>query len=119
MRGMTGKLRTGLATYGLALGLAFSPVAAQELQIRDGYIPIDFLKKKPGVHYFLRGERAGMPEDSFCNIFIPEEKVGAPGLAISGLEPYRPYKISVTECDKEGNCTEEGGYHVREAKTRK
>jgi hypothetical protein len=115
---MAGRLNRGLVTLGLLFQLALYPVGAQEPQIRDGYVPLEFLKKKPGTHYLLRGYRVGLPSDNFYGIMIPEEKVGIPGLAISGLEPGAPYKIIKSECDEEGNCTEDG-YIVRDARERK
>jgi len=119
---MAGKLRTRLATYGLALGLTISPVAAQELQVRDGYVPLDHcFPEKPEAtisHYLVRGYHVGLPEDNFYGIMIPKEKASIPGLAISGLQPDAAYKIIISACDKEGNCKEDG-YIVRPARTRK
>ena len=118
---MSGMLKTRLIVPVLTLGLAISPVAAEEFQIRDGYIPLaDCLKRKPGIsHYFLRGERAGMPSDNFYNIMIEAERIGTPGLAISGLEPGAPYKILVAECNEDGDCREEDGFLVMTAEARK
>jgi len=121
MRTMAGRLKAGLMTYALALGLALSPAAAEEFQIRDGYIPLaNCLKSKPGIsHYFLRGERAGMLGDNFYNIMIEAERIGTPGLGISGLEPDAPYKIFVTECKEDGDCNEADGFLLMHAKARK
>lgn len=111
--------KTRLMAPFLALGIAFSAYG-QEPRIRDGYVPLDHcLKKKAGIsHYFVRGHRVGVPGDNFYNIMIPKERIDTPGLAISGLQPDAPYKIIISACDKEGDCTEDG-YIVRQARARR